>query len=141
MLIRVVKIQDATAIAHLMKQLGYPTTPKAIRKRLKTHFSTQTTKGFLAFFNKKPIGFISLHLIPLIHEDGFLCRLTSLIVDKKYRGKGIGKKLVKTAEIHAIKKGAVRSEVTSSIKRNEAHQFYKSTGYQEYRKRFIKLLK
>ena len=54
------------------------------------------------------------------------------------RGEGIGKVLVEKAESYFNEKNCLRFEVTSGDHRLEAHRFYKSLGYQEDERRFIK---
>jgi GNAT superfamily N-acetyltransferase len=134
------KKSDAEDIAGLLGQLGYPSNAKEFLKRIK-QFKPKEDLLVVAVDEKKTVGFVSLHLIPLVHENGYLCRITALVVDKNHRRKGVGKKLVNEAEKHALKHGAVRSEITSSDKRIEAHSFYLEAGYKEYRKRLMKVLK
>lgn len=94
----------------------------------------------VAIEDKKVVGFISLHLIPLIHENGYLSCVTALVVDESCRKQGVGQALLKKAESYALKNGAVRTEITSGEKRTETHDFYQKNGYQEISKRFIKIL-
>jgi GNAT superfamily N-acetyltransferase len=134
------KSSDAFEVVDLLSQLSYPTNPKAFQKRLK-NLKSKLDLLLVAVSGKKLAGFASLHLIPLVHENGFLARITALVVDQEFRRKGVGKTLVRKLEINALKNGAVRLEVTSAARRKDAHRFYLEMGYQEYRKRFMKSLK
>lgn len=53
-----------------------------------------------------------------------------LVVDTEYRGKRIGKKLMRKAEEWAKEKGYLEVRLRSGGYRKEAHQFYKSIGYE-----------
>ena len=140
MILRKIKNSDSAQIAKLLGQLGYPTVPTVVAKRFKV-LKTKFDQILVVVDKGEAVGFVSAHLIPLIHEDGFLSRITALVVDEGYRGKGIGKKLVQKAEIWAKKQGAVKSEITSGAMRKKAHLFYEKMGYQEYRKRLLKRFK
>jgi GNAT superfamily N-acetyltransferase len=120
-------------------QLGYSTDLGFLRERLKK-LRSRFDIVLVAVSGKKIMGFTSLHLMPLIHENGYICRITALVVDRDSRRKGVGMALVRKAETYAVKKGAVKVEITSADRRKEAHAFYLRLGYREYRKRFLKKL-
>ena len=137
MTIRKFRVSDSVAVARLLGQLGYPSTSRAFQRRLK-NLGAGRDLILVAVEDHLVVGFVSLHLIPLVHEDGSLVRVTALVVDGSFRNKGIGRKLVSTAESHTRKMGAVKAEITSNETRKGAHRFYLEMGYQEYRKRFLK---
>lgn|GEM_PF-690185 len=139
MVIRKMRPGDVVQVSGLLGQLGYPTTANTFRKRAKK-FKGKSDLMLVAVEGHRVVGFISLHLIPLIHEDGFLSRITAFVVDEGQRKKGIGKKLLGKAEDYGIKNGAERSEITSGDHRSDTHRFYLKRGYQENSKRFIKRL-
>jgi len=134
------KSSDRLTVVDLLDQLGYPTNPKVFQKRLK-NLKSKLDLLLVAVSDKKLAGFASLHLIPLVHKNGFLARITALVVDQEFRRKGVGKALVRKLETYALKNSAARLEVTSATRRKDAHHFYFEMGYQEYRKRFMKSLK
>lgn len=137
MILRKFRVPDSPAIAGLLGQLGYPSTSRAFQRRLK-NLRAGRDLILVAVEDRRVAGFVSLHLIPLIHEDGSLVRVTALVVDGSFRKKGIGRKLVDAAESYGRQRGAVKSEITSADTRKAAHRFYSGMGYREYRKRFLK---
>ncbi len=137
MTIRKFRSTDSSDIAGLLGQLGYPATPGVFRRRLK-NLDSQGDLILVAVEDHRAVGFVSLHLIPMVHEDGFLARVTALVVDEEFRGKGVGKGLLGAAEDYARKRGAVKAEITSAGARKGAHKFHLGMGYKEYRKRFLK---
>jgi GNAT superfamily N-acetyltransferase len=59
-------------------------------------------------------------------------------VDRNSQGQNIGKQLVAKGEEFFIANHCLKSEVTSGDHRGDAHEFYKSCGYKEDERRFIK---
>ena len=131
--------QDSIAISGLMSQLGYETTYEVISENIKLFESSEFDNVFVVENSKAIIlGMISCHVISLFHQSGACGRITSLVVSDSIRGKGIGNLLVEKAESFFKKKNCLRFEVTSGEHRKDAHEFYKSLGYNEDERRFIK---
>jgi ribosomal protein S18 acetylase RimI-like enzyme len=87
------------------------------------------------------VGVVSLHIFELFHVAGRLGRITSLVVDQRYRRTGIGRLLVKAADHYFASRGCARTEVISSDYRTVAHAFYQALGYAICAKRFLKIYK
>jgi ribosomal protein S18 acetylase RimI-like enzyme len=84
---------------------------------------------FLAKVNSHIIGTVAL----LEYEqDGF--ELVKLTVDREYRGKKIGKRLVESAILFSKEKGKTRLLLESSTKLKAALSLYKSMGFREIQK-------
>lgn len=84
------------------------------------------------------VGFAAMSVLPLLERDRQLCRLTALIVAREARGRGLGRLLVSRVEEEAAQLGCDRLEVTSSVRRDDAHVFYGRLGFEERRRRFVK---
>jgi GNAT superfamily N-acetyltransferase len=67
--------------------------------------------------------------------------LLGVVIDKKYRGKGYGKRLMEEMEEWAKENNCYGIRLTSNVKRKEAHSFYEKMGYKSEKegKYFIKL--
>ena len=137
MTIRKFRVSDSVPVVGLLGQLGYPSTSQAFQRRLK-NLDAGNDSILVAVEDHRVVGFVSLHLIPMVHEDGFLARITVLVVEEDFRGQGVGKRLLRAAEVYARRRGAVKAEITSNETRKGAHRFYSGMGYREYRKRFLK---
>ncbi|WP_374833507.1 GNAT family N-acetyltransferase [Paenochrobactrum pullorum] len=85
-------------------------------------------------------GVVVLNFITPMHEDGCWGVISALVVDEIKRGAGIGHRLLAEAEAAAKANGCSKIELASSMKRERAHKFYENHGYEEKRKRYIKLL-
>jgi GNAT superfamily N-acetyltransferase len=98
---------------------GYSTEQRTVWKRqlgwsdgeLFTEETEEAIRGFIAFYNNKGT---------LIVE--------ALYVDPKFQGQGVGKSLLKTAEIEARGRGIKRIFLRSSL---GARRFYESQGFTE----------
>jgi GNAT superfamily N-acetyltransferase len=132
---------DADQLAVLCGQLGY--AAKTLRIRV---FAKRRFKGaalLVASDGKQLVGFVGVAVIPMIHDQNLLGRMTALVVREGVRGKGVGKKLVAAAETFARRQGCSRMEVTSGQRpeREVAHRFYEGQGYKDRPRRFVKAIK
>lgn len=137
-LVRDARRDDSHGVAELLAALGYPSTGAQIERRIAGHATSPESAVFVAEAAKRIVGVISFHCIPLFHADGFLGRITSLVVSADYRQRGIGRLLVAAAEEFARTHGCLRVEVTSGDHRPDAHAFYEHLGYRMDCRRFIK---
>src|SRR5262245_8221649 len=120
---------DASAIAELSADLGYPATPDAMRERVKAILACPTDLLLVAVdSSERPIGWLQAHSAHLI-ESGFRAEIVGLTVSSAARRSGIGRALVLEAERWAIEIGAAVIVVRSNIKRGESHVFYPALGF------------
>jgi len=129
---------DAPAIAVLMAQLGYPDTVAAISARVAKAGPEGPDAVLVAEHDGIAAGVAGVHLIPLFHRDGFLARITSLVVASHLYGRGIGSALLAACERWAADHHAERVEITSGDARDEAHGFYEHRGFAREGQRFSK---
>ncbi|WP_434574840.1 GNAT family N-acetyltransferase [Pseudomonas sp. Z3-6] len=138
MKVRKALLTDAESVSRLLGQLGYQASPKLIRDKLEALELSARDTVLLAQDGKNIIGVISLHVLELFHQSGRLGRITSLVIDEDSRGQGVGAMLVFAADAFFIEQLCVRSEVTSSDHRMQAHIFYQQQGYAVDERRFVK---
>lgn len=138
--IRGARSGDAPAVAELLTALGYPSLVGPVERRIAHCAASADTTVFVAEFMNRIAGVLSVHCIPLLHAQGSLGRITSLVVAPDYRQRGVGRLLVAAAEEFCRTHGCDRLEVTSGDHRPGAHAFYKHLGYQHDCRRFIKSL-
>jgi ribosomal protein S18 acetylase RimI-like enzyme len=76
------------------------------------------------------IGTLQLTFTPSIsHQGGRRCTVESVRVDKRLRGRGIGRKMMQWAIERAKNRGSVSMQLTTQKDRTEAHRFYESLGF------------
>jgi GNAT superfamily N-acetyltransferase len=130
--------EDADGMTDLLIALGYPSSAAQVRKRIVDCAGSSGTAVFVAESAGQVVGLLSFHCIPMFHADGYLGRITSLVVAPAFRERGIGRLLVASAEKFAATQGCERIEVTSGDHRPEAHAFYEHLGYHSDCRRFVK---
>ena len=132
---------DATAIARLLTQLGYPTTTDEARIRLDAIAdAAPMDRVIVAELDGRVVAVMTLHLVPELHRPRPNGRVTALVVDEAVRGRGIGRKMMEEAERIFRADGAGILELTSNMRRADAHRFYEKLGYQRTSFRFAKEL-
>ncbi len=130
---------DFAAFPGLLAQLGYPSEPATIAPRV-DRVRAGGGRVIVARRGETVLGLMTLAFIPLVHHDGGLCRVSALVVAGHARGRGIGRRLMALAEQIAREHQCSRVEVTSAEHRVSAHAFYRSLGYAERPRRFVKQL-
>jgi ribosomal protein S18 acetylase RimI-like enzyme len=81
--------------------------------------------------NGKVTGFISVvFFLTFFHRVG-TAQVNELVVDKQYRGKGIGQVLMQTVEQEARRRGMDELEVGTESENLSAQQFYRKYGFDE----------
>lgn len=131
---------DASAIADLLSQLGYPCTPDDAADRIAIMVGDPTQALVVAEHLGDLNGLLGLDFMYYLPLGTMTCRITALIVNERQRRTGVGKDLLKEAERRARRAGAARIELTSAAHRQAAQEFYKSAGYEEMSLRFVKRL-
>ena len=131
---------DASAVAILLGQLGYPCSRGDAAARIATLLKDPTQALVVAEVHGDLCGLLSLHTMYYLPLGAPTCRITSLIVDEAHRRDGLGRLLLREAERRARASGAVRIELTSAAHRHAAHAFYRASGYEESSLRFVKRL-
>jgi len=132
---------DASAVASLLAELGYPQQVATLPARVAQLADTLTDAVLVAELDRQVVGVACLHVTVFFHEpDPGRARLTALVVDPASRGSGIGGRLLRAAEAAARQRGCTVLELTSAAHREAAHRFYQAAGYQVLPHRFTKNL-
>jgi GNAT superfamily N-acetyltransferase len=132
---------DAAGIALLYGELGYALSPADVAGRMAGPAGGGRSAVLVAERDGSVVGLLTLHMVPVLHEPGDWCRLTSLVVHPAARGGGVGRALVEEAESRARAAGCARIEVTSALHRDGAHDFYRSRAYGRVSEHFLKRLR
>jgi ribosomal protein S18 acetylase RimI-like enzyme len=120
---------DADAIARLMGELGYPSTPERVRARLERVAGDDGYAAFVAEVDGAVAGFLGLQTGWAYEHDRPFARILTLVVDARMRRRGVGARLVELAEGWARERGAYVLMLTTNVRRQEAHRFYESVGF------------
>ncbi len=124
---------DASRIAALSGQLGYPTTTKKMAPRLKHVLKMKDGACFVAETKQDGvIGWVHVSITPLLEVER-RAEVNGLVVDEKVRSHGAGGSLLKAAEQWARKMRCAGMSVRSNVIRDRAHTFYLRNGYEHYK--------
>jgi GNAT superfamily N-acetyltransferase len=139
--IRDARPEDATGLARLLAELGYPDTEERALERARA-FGADPCSFLLVADDGELAGLASATVIPLLHEDGAWCRLSALVVAERHRRRGVAGALVAEVERRALEAGCRYLEVTSGERpgREAAHAFYESLGLEQVSRRYLKEL-
>jgi GNAT superfamily N-acetyltransferase len=131
--VRRVRSTDAARIAELAGQLGYPTTGKQMRARLKDALRDKDGACFVAESREGGlIGWIHVSTTPLLEVER-RAEVNGLVVDETARSHGAGALLLAAAEKWASGKRCKGMSVRSNVLRERAHGFYLRNGYEHYK--------
>lgn len=136
--LRPASLDDATAIVHLLRELGYPGAEAFIERRLRELQSRTDTLLQVAEVGGVVVGVIALQFVPQLALPRDFCRVTYLCVAGGARGLGIGARLEAWAQDEARLRNCHRIELHCNAHRVDAHRFYDGLGYVESPKYLVK---
>jgi len=119
---------DQVKLASLMTELGYDVDRNTLCRRIDS-IRAHGGEVIVAETGGEVIGCIN-SIVDIRLAEGKAGEIVSLIVSKDHRGLGIGKALVKSAELWLGSRCNI-IRVRANAIRKEAHDFYKALGYQE----------
>lgn len=124
--------KDIPDLVNLMEELGYPTTRKELTTRFKMFSSLSGYGALVALLKERIVGLVAWSQTVLFVSDKKHFHIEALVVNKQYRSKGIGKKLMLSLEKIAQQHAPSIIDLTSGLRRagDGSHEFYKSLGYQ-----------
>jgi len=97
---------------------------------------TRGHNAFVAIFENKIIGWIGVAEALQIESAPF-CEIRGLIVDERYRGRGIGKLLIEKVKQWSKETGNKALRLRCNMTRKEAHLFYQHLGFKEIKEQKV----
>lgn len=138
--VRVATVADASALARLLGELGYPVAPDALIPRLERMLARDDQHVLIAEDQGGTRGVLALHVFPMLEYDQDAAMITALVIAEGARGTGIGRQLVERGAELARAAGARRFMVTTHNRRAGAHAFYEKLGFEFTGRRYVKEL-
>ncbi|MFH1905980.1 MAG: GNAT family N-acetyltransferase [Chloroflexota bacterium] len=120
---------DAVAIVDLCNQLGYPSTPEDVARRLRQMQGFEYNVLFVAEVDGRVAGWIHVIAFSLPEMD-LHTEIGGLVVDEAHRSLGLGRLLVVRAEAWAREHECSEIRVRCNVIRTRAHDFYERIGYE-----------
>ena len=138
--IRAAEMNDATALAQLMCELGYETTKSEMQARLEEIAADERYRTFVAVHGGNVCGMIGTVTSPSYEHNDPGGRILALATSSTMRRRGIGRALIAIAEQDFARRGINRVALNTQFARENAHKFYESLGYERNGWRFVKQL-
>ncbi len=132
---------DAVDVAGLLGQLGYPMESRDAASRLEALARDPDATVLVAAGYGPVVGVVVVNWCRMLHHARPLARITTLVVDDRERGCGIGRILVKAASQTARMAGCDVLELTTGMHREAAHAFYRAIGFEQSSLRFSRSLR
>lgn len=141
-IIRDAQVDDVSQLSVLINHLGYPCTPEEAQTRFDNIGQNPDYKTLVITDGDLVIGLAGLAKCLWYEKNGTYVRILAFVVNQQYRGRGIGKQLIKAVENWATELGCNAIVLSSGNRdeRIEAHRFYKGQGYDIKSSGFIKHL-
>ena len=90
-------------------------------------------KFYIALLSGRVVGtFAMLIMDNLLHLGAASAVIEAVAVDPAYQGQGVGKAMMKHALDEAGKYGCYKAMLSSNLKRDLAHKFYESLGFDRH---------
>jgi GNAT superfamily N-acetyltransferase len=126
-IIRKARPDDAEVITLLSKELGYEPNLEEIHNKLRK-FELSPVDEILVAEYEKVVGWIHISLVEPLESEPFV-EIRGIIVNKEFRKKGIGSKLIQSAEEWAGKNKCGRIRIRTNVKREETRRYYRNLNY------------
>lgn len=130
--------EDATRLAPLLGELGYPVDANGLASRMRRMFERDDQKVLIAEREGQALGLLALHVFPVLAYDRDLAMIMALVVTERARGLGVGRALIDRAEAIGKARGASRLMVTTHNRRADAHAFYERLGFDFTGRRYVR---
>ena len=125
--IRKARLDDAEAIALLSKDLGYEPHKDEIVRKLQKFELNPGEEIFVAEF-EKVVGWMHISLVEPLESDPF-AEIRGIVVAEEYRRKGIGTKLIQSAEEWTRRKNCKKIRIRTNIKREDTRKYYRNLNF------------
>lgn len=131
MIVRCAQEQDAPRISLLISQLGFSLSIEQIEARINAYRESPRHALLVAEEEDQIEGLVAVAALEQMHAPHRAARISALIVDAQSRRKGVGRRLMETADRLACAWGCNTIEVTSGTRRAKdgAHDFYEHLGF------------
>ncbi|MDD5082469.1 MAG: GNAT family N-acetyltransferase [Dehalococcoidales bacterium] len=133
--IRLATREDIPRILELYEELTETkqiVSPESTRRVFEEIIAMPRHQLLVATEDGLVLGTVLLQIIPNLSHD---CRpwaiLENLVVDSRYRGRGIGRLLVEYTLARSREAGCYKVQLLSHKRRQAAHRFYRALGFED----------
>lgn len=102
---------------------------EVFKKIFNENISNSNNVYLIAENEKEGLGFISFHTQNLLHHCGLVGEIQEFFIHQKYRGQGVGKKMIERIMNYADQNNLKSIEVTTNKRRVENVLIYENLGF------------
>ena len=125
--------RDYPQMAQLAGQLGYPSKPEDIARRLEGMARGKESEVYVGELPGGHIaGWVGVFVHRTVEADAYV-EVSGLVVNDRARSQGIGWRLLERAEDWARDAGYGLVQLRSNVIRERAHAFYERHGYEHFK--------
>jgi GNAT superfamily N-acetyltransferase len=138
--VRDVELKDSSQVAYLALQLGYNCSEIEVSQNMQKYLTDSECRVIVAEVEGMLIGWSSLEIIRPFYSESYV-ELSGLVIDDKFRNRGIGKLLLSEAEKWAKQKGTTILRLNANAIRKDAHRFYENNGFVQLKEQIVYIKK
>jgi len=127
---------DCKALAALSAQLGYPCKEEAVKERIAGIEAEDERAVLVAETGEQVIGWTTLEVVRHFYLDPCV-NLSGFVIDERYRGRGVGRLMIREAENWVREKGLDVLRLNANAVRKNAHRFYENNGFRKVKEQFV----
>ena len=104
---------------------------RIIKKNIRQFFKNTDSHFIVARSSNTTIGFVNFTVRKTILHSSRSALIDEFIVEEKFRGKGVGKRLLSEVIKHCRDLGCCELEVSTLMNNQNARDFYRNCGFEE----------
>ncbi len=112
----------------MCSDIGYDLRYENLSDRVRDILKTNDSSVIIAADNNEILGWVQVEVCYFILSEK-CCNISGIFVDKKYRGRRIGKKLIEEAYKWGKQNNCTGINIHTDIARIDSHDFYKHLGF------------
>lgn len=136
LLIRTILPEDAEDVSALSRQLGYSFNSEETREQIRQVMDSSNDFAAVALMDEKLVGWVHVFRAIRLETKPF-AEIGGLVVEEQWRGRGIGRALVRATKQWSASQGINELRVRCNVKRKEAHAFYAGIGFTELKEQKV----
>lgn len=137
MVIEPTRPEDLEEIYELTNELEGEILPRDSFAKIYGKILESEKEYIFAAREGKVVGYVHGRLTEELHHGGIVSTVQELIVEKEYRRKHAGSRLLEAAVRLSKERGALSIELTSHFLRKGAHRFYETMGFEKTSYKFV----
>jgi ribosomal protein S18 acetylase RimI-like enzyme len=130
--IRRCSLDDFEHVFPLLQQLWPQKTlhGETVRELFSLGIKSPNVEYLCAVVDSRIIGFCSMLIKYNLWQEGRLAHIDELVVDERFRGQGVGSRLVEAMTAAAQEKECKKIELDTAFHKEDSHRFYKHLGFE-----------